>query len=54
VTTQVRQPDEYEQQLYCDDADCEAVAAPNTDEEIARAYEHWRWHDYLHGCSHGN
>lgn len=54
MTTEVRRPDEWHNTIECDEYECVAVADPQTDEEIARAYEHWRWHSYLSGCSHGN
>lgn len=39
--------------VECDE-DCRALTDPQTAEEIKAAYEHWRGHGYLNGCSHGN
>lgn len=36
----------------CDDL-CGALREPESDEEIRGAFEHWRGHGYLSGCSHG-
>lgn len=36
------------------DAFCGASDQPETLEEYKAAYEHWRRHGYLYGCSHGN
>ncbi len=32
---------------------CRALLDPKTPEEVFRAYEHWRRHSRLSGCSHG-
>lgn len=36
----------------CDER-CKALADPQTPDEVRAAYEHWRHHQYLCGCSHG-
>jgi len=38
--------------VSCDEY-CEALMDPQTDDEVQAAYEHWRRHGYLDGCSHG-
>lgn len=40
----------------CDDLDCLALAEPDPESavELKTAYEHWRSHRNLGGCSHGN
>jgi len=37
----------------CDEEQCLAYKEPKTFEEYKAAYEHWRSHNYLCGCSHG-
>lgn len=37
----------------CDVASCRALRDPHSLEEYKHAYEHWRGHAYVHGCSHG-
>ncbi len=32
---------------------CQAFQRPFGAEETRAAYEHWRYHSYLNGCSHG-
>lgn len=39
--------------VYCDDLTCQAIQEPKTLEEYKAAYEHFKSHYYLHGCSHG-
>lgn len=39
--------------LVACDRKCPAKDSPYTREEYVLAYEHWRYHGYLHGCSHG-
>ena len=39
--------------VQCDQDDCRAKEAPEGENELRAALEHWRWHRYLHGCSHG-
>jgi hypothetical protein len=36
----------------CDKKGCQAKSKPETPEEYKVAYEHWRCHGYLCGCSH--
>jgi len=38
--------------VHCDRG-CVAYEEPFTCEEYLAALEHWRDHEYLHGCSHG-
>jgi len=38
--------------VACDSLDCEAKDQPQTDWEYKQAYGHWRYHQYLAGCSH--
>lgn len=38
--------------VRCDELDCPAVEAPQTDEQYRQAYLHWRFHGLLAGCSH--
>lgn len=38
--------------VRCDDA-CRAKVDPQTPEEVRLAYEHWRGHYNMRGCSHG-
>ena len=43
---------------YCDvhvscDQNCRALNDPHHPDDVAAAYEHWRRHRWLHGCSHG-
>lgn len=38
--------------VECDNPNCEALDQPETLEEYKIAYEHWRKHSYLSGCSH--
>lgn len=40
--------------VACDEYECEAIYDPKTPEEMVAAYEHWRWHSWLNGCSHGD
>lgn len=40
------------QQLVDCDEGCLAFDDPKTPFEVKRAYEHWRDHSYLGGCSH--
>lgn len=49
-TQQEEAEDKY---VACDD-NCRALEDPQTSEEIKAAYEHWREHGYLNGCSHGS
>lgn len=35
------------------DQGCKALSHPETPDEVRAAYEHWRGHSYLSGCSHG-
>lgn len=37
----------------CDDLACEALVDPQTYGELAAALDHWREHEFAHGCSHG-
>ena len=37
----------------CDSAACRALKQPHTLADYVAAYEHWKTHSYLHGCSHG-
>ena len=39
--------------VECDDK-CKALKNPQTFEEYRAAYEHWRDHAWLLGCSHGS
>lgn len=39
--------------VSCDD-NCGALTNPQTVEELRAALVHWRDHDHLSGCSHGN
>jgi hypothetical protein len=39
--------------VACDREDCRAKENPVTLDELRAAYEHWRSHPRLHGCSHG-
>lgn len=36
----------------CDD-DCGALLTPTTPEELTKALEHWRHHQWLSRCAHG-
>jgi hypothetical protein len=38
--------------FVCCDVRCKAKDKPETLEEYKAAYEHWRRHQYLAGCSH--
>lgn len=38
--------------VYCD-SNCGALLESKTCEELLKAYEHWRYHEYFGGCSHG-
>lgn len=38
--------------VSCDD-NCGAFEDPVTPDEFKAAYEHWKFHGYLCGCSHG-
>jgi hypothetical protein len=38
--------------FVCCDVRCKAKDKPETLEEYKAAYEHWRRHQYLRGCSH--
>jgi hypothetical protein len=38
--------------VHCDEL-CDAMQEPETFEEYKLAYEHWRNHGDLSGCSHG-
>jgi hypothetical protein len=38
--------------VQCDE-NCGAYKQPETVDELQKAYEHWRNHDYRGGCSHG-
>lgn len=40
--------------VYCDDMSCRALEDPVSGDEVRAAYEHWRHHGYMHGCSHGS
>ena len=41
--------------VACDDLSCRALREPPDDVAALRAaYEHWRMHSLLCGCSHGN
>lgn len=37
--------------VACDDPSCMALREPDR-ENLRLAYEHWRYHSYLSGCSH--
>lgn len=39
--------------VECDWIACAALQEPSSPEEVATAYEHWKDHSYLCGCSHG-
>lgn len=45
--------DECEVHVRCD-TNCAALLAPVTVDELIAAVEHWRSHDNMGGCSHGN
>ena len=39
--------------VQCDDASCAAKLEPENEEDYREAYEHWRNHGWIYGCSHG-
>lgn len=41
-------------ELVCCADECDALLDPHTLEEYVAAYEHWRRHSWLGGCSHGD
>lgn len=36
------------------DANCKALLDPNTPGQVRAAFEHWRSHENIGGCSHGS
>lgn len=38
--------------VACDEG-CGAKRIPETPEELLAAYEHWKYHGEMYGCSHG-
>ena len=51
-TCELREWKEAHGYVACDSVDCEARDEPKTAQEYQQAYEHWRRHQYLGGCSH--
>lgn len=49
------EPRETDGLVRCDVRDCIAKANPDLEnlDEVIAAYEHWRNHSFLSGCSHG-
>ena len=41
-----------EKHVHCDSR-CMALREPFSRDDLEAAYEHWRYHGYLSGCSHG-
>lgn len=40
--------------VHCSQAECRALKAPATLVQYVEAWQHWKSHTYLSGCSHGN